>query len=278
MYSLKEEFEKMRPFLSNYSRCTEEEVEFHEKRLNYRLPEPLRNFYLNASGIGVLRPLELLHWDGDYLCYFSDGDSGDVAICRTDDPSILYYFEEELDEDDDIEYYDVEDKMEKCEKSGDREGYQQALQEYYKFWDTHSTKKKQTKMEEYWGMICSRLDSGCLFNVLYSLNEDKEWWVREECRKGNTDALNQYYFYLDYSQEGQEKLKKMFVPITEIETEDGSKMAYVHPTEEVLLFWDLQGSGLSLISNKEISSDLIEDISNTTGIDFCTLKSYLPNK
>ena len=88
MFSIKSELNILRRFVdmeyNGSRRCySEKDISAAEKRLHYKLPLPIRELYLYMSDLLLdmyyLRPLELLHWQQDYLCLFYSPDRKSVV-------------------------------------------------------------------------------------------------------------------------------------------------------------------------------------------------------
>ena len=110
MFSIQSELNILRRFVdmeyNGSRRCySEKDISAAEKRLHYKLPPPIQELYLGAADIlldmDYLRPLELLHWQQDYLGFFSPPEADLVwGIGREDDPNALYAWEESIPEED----------------------------------------------------------------------------------------------------------------------------------------------------------------------------------
>ena len=109
MYSIEKELKILRQFVklehmdnAEGWRCySEDELSAAEKRLHTKLPPPIREIYLYMAdlliGSNDLRPLELLHWDKDYLAFFENPDADVIVGIKRDDPSNDIYEWEETD-------------------------------------------------------------------------------------------------------------------------------------------------------------------------------------
>ena len=101
--SIKNELESLRPFVdravsSCYPLYSEEEIREAEKRLGTSLPAPVRDLYRQMADLLterlLLTPLELLHWEGDFLGFYESPDDGAaLGIRRGEDPNQLYWWE-----------------------------------------------------------------------------------------------------------------------------------------------------------------------------------------
>ena len=104
MYSIEKELKILRQFVkpehmdtSEGWHCySEDEVSAAEERLHTKLPPPIREIYLYMAdlliGSNDLRPLELLHWDKDYLAFFENPDADVIAGIKdevTDDQIVI---------------------------------------------------------------------------------------------------------------------------------------------------------------------------------------------
>ena len=110
------------------------------KRLHYKLPLPIRELYLGAADIlldmDYLRPLELLHWQQDYLCFFSPPEADFVwGICRKDDPNALYAWEESIPEEDEDILCDLDEEFEEYDEENNMKGKKAVARKYSARWD-----------------------------------------------------------------------------------------------------------------------------------------------
>ena len=90
MYAIEKELKTLRQFISprhmeglkKWKCYSENEISAAEKRLHMKLPFPIRDIYRHMADLlitsGYLRPLELLHWEGNYLGFFLAPGEGDV--------------------------------------------------------------------------------------------------------------------------------------------------------------------------------------------------------
>ena len=136
MYSIEKELKILRQFVklehmdhSEGWRCySEDEVSAAEERLHTKLPPPIREIYLYMAdlliGSNDLRPLELLHWDKDYLAFFENPDADVIAGIKRDDTSSDIYAWEETDPKDIAWEYkdDFRTAYEERDKKGQEKG------------------------------------------------------------------------------------------------------------------------------------------------------------
>ena len=106
LYSIREELELIREFcwqpkLEAGKIYTEEEIDAVEKRLNFKLPQPLRELYLvlgdylcDKKDTWFCRPEEL-HWSGGYLLVEAmERTNRGVGIYRKDPYASVYEWSE----------------------------------------------------------------------------------------------------------------------------------------------------------------------------------------
>jgi len=280
MYSIKNELHILRQFVDmeydgSRSCYSEEDISVVEERLHYKLPLPIRELYLYMSDILLdlyfLRPLELLHWQQDYLCFFDPPEADTVCgICRKDDPNALYTWEELMPEEDEDTLLDLVDEFEACDEEGDFEGKNAAALKYSACWDDINSRYTQApprlkKLEHEFRHSCS-LDAYGLFLAIHSLfSYATELYCLKNlnCHLGNLPMLSQCD--LDYFDKLRENIEQEFTPVSEhLELIDvfPLPMAYVHKTENALLICEEGSSFLTLLSDKTVDPGFIEKIQN----------------
>ena len=144
MYSIKSELNILRRFVDmeydGNRRCySEKDISAAEERLHYKLPLPIRELYLYMSDILLdmydLRPLELLHWQQDYLCFFDPPEGNAVGICRKDDPNALYTWEEIMPDEDQDALCDLNEEFEEYDEENNMKGKNAIARKYSANWD-----------------------------------------------------------------------------------------------------------------------------------------------
>ncbi len=153
MYSIENELNILRRFVDmeydGSRRCySEEDIFAVEERLHYKLPLPIRELYLYMSDLLLdmyyLRPLELLHWQQDYLGFFDPPEADLVwGICRRDDPNALYAWEESIPEEDEDTLCDLDEEFEACDEEGDAEGKNAVALKYSTCWNKINSRYKE---------------------------------------------------------------------------------------------------------------------------------------
>ncbi len=132
MYAIEKELKILRQFISpklmddlkKWKCYSEEEILAAEKRLHVKLPVPIRDIYRHMADLlvtsGYLRPLELLHREGNYLGFFlSPGEDSVVGIQKGKTSGELYMWEENDPKGISWEYLD---NLETACEEGDGEG------------------------------------------------------------------------------------------------------------------------------------------------------------
>lgn len=278
MNSIKKELDILRRFVdmeySGNRRCyTEDDVSAAEERLQYRFPLPIRELYLGMSDLLLdlydLRPLELLHWQQDYLCFFDPPEAASVwGICRKDDPNALYAWEEFIPEEDEDTLCDLIEEFEACDEENDVKGKNAAARKYSACWDSINARYTRApsslkKLKHEFRYNCA-LDAYGLFLVVHALfSYATEFYCLKnlDCYLGDLPAPSEcgpgYFEVL------RETIEREFVPLSEhLELIDlfPLPMAYVHKTENALLICEEDAGFLTLLSDKTASPDFIEKI------------------
>lgn len=277
MYSIKNELHILRRFVDmeydGSRRCySEEDISVVEKRLHYKLPLPIRELYLYMSDILQdmydLCPLELLHWQQDYLCFFDPPEGNPVGICRKDDPNTLYSWEELMPNEDQATLYDLIEEFETCDEEGDAEGKNAVALKYSACWDNINSRYTEApphlKKLEYEFRCYRSLDAYGLFLVIHSLfSYATELYCLKNlnCHLGDLPTPSERE--PGYFEKLRENIEREFNPISEhLELIDifPLPMAYVHKTENALLICEEEAGFLTLLSDKTVSPDFIEKI------------------
>ena len=136
MYAIEKELKILRQFISpkymdglkKWKCYSEDEILATEKRLHVKLPVPIRDIYRHMADLlvtsGYLRPLELLHCEGNYLGFFLSPGEGDIiGIQKRKTSGDLYTWEENDPKEMAWEY---EDELETACEAGDEDGKRKA--------------------------------------------------------------------------------------------------------------------------------------------------------
>ena len=285
MYSIKSELNILRRFVDmeyDGSRfCySEKDISAAEKRLHYKLPLPIRELYLYMSDILLdmydLRPLELLHWQQDYLCFFDPPEGNAVGICRKDDPNALYTWEEMIPDENQSTIYDLIEEFEVCDEEGDTEGKNAVALKHSVCWDNINSRYTKApphlkKLEYEFRCYCS-LDAYGLFLVIHSL---LSYAIELHCLKNLNCHLGDLPVSSkrepDYFEKLRESIEQEFTPVSEhLELIDilPLPMAYVHKTTNALLICDEEADFLTLLSDRTVAPGFIEKIQHCLALSF----------
>ncbi len=280
MYSIKSELNILRRFVDmeydGSRRCySEKDISAAEKRLHYKLPLPIRELYLGAADIlldmDYLRPLELLHWQQDYLCFFSPSEADFVwGICRKDDPNALYAWEESIPEEDEDTLCDLAEEFEEYDEENNMKGKKAVARKYSAYWDKINSRYTKApphlkKLEHEFRHNCS-LDAYGLFLVIHSLfSYATELYCLKNlnCHLGDLPTPSECEPI--YFEKLRKNIEQEFTPISEhLELIDifPLPMAYVHKTANALLICNEEADFLTLLSDKTVGPDFIEKIQN----------------
>lgn len=132
MYAIEKELKILRQFinpkhmdgLKKWKCYSEDEISAAEKRLHGKLPVPIRDIYLHMADLlitsGYLRPLELLHWEGNYLGLFLAPGEGDMIGIKKGKTSGDLYMWEENDPEEIV--WEYEDQLVTAYEEGDEDG------------------------------------------------------------------------------------------------------------------------------------------------------------
>lgn len=284
MYSIKEELAFLRAFVHEEycgdRHCySEKEIRAAEKRLHYKLPAPVRDIYLGMADLlmemELLRPLELLHWQQDYLAFFDSPEAPISGICRQDTSNALYEWAEDDPENMACDY---EEEFEECEQDGDKAGKRSVAIRYAAYWDDINArylepplaiKKRQGQFRYQYA-----LDAYSLFLVLDAIQrcatdifpdeENRCFWASsyppERC-----ESIHGYYDDL------RQKIEGEFVPLSShkalIDAED-ALLAYKHLDTNALLICEMWSGTVVLLSAEEELTNLAEDMTKRLGLPF----------
>ena len=280
MFSIQSELNILRRFVdmeyNGSRRCySEKDISAAEKRLHYKLPLPIRELYLYMSDLLLdmyyLRPLELLHWQQDYLCLFYSPESDLVwGICRKDDPNTLYAWEESIPEEDENTLWDLDEEFEEYDEENNTRGKKAVARKYSAYWDKINSRCTKApphlkKLEHEFRYNCS-LDACGLFLVIHSLfSYATELYCLKNlnCHLGDLPAPSECE--PAYFEKLRESIEREFTPISEhLELIDifPLPMAYIHKTADALLICDEEADFLTLLSDKTAGPDFIENMQN----------------
>lgn len=279
MYSIKSELNILRRFVDmeydGNRRCySEKDISAAEERLHYKLPLPIRELYLYMSDILLdmydLRPLELLHWQQDYLCFFDPPEGNAVGICRKDDPNALYTWEEIMPDEDQDALCDLNEEFEEYDEENNMKGKKAIARKYSAYWDKINSRYTKApphlkKLEHKFRHNCS-LDAHGLFLVIHSLfSYATELYCLKNlnCHLGDLPTPSECES--TYFEKLRKNIEQEFTPISEhLELIDifPLPMAYVHKTANALLICNEETDFLTLLSDKTVSPDFIEKIQN----------------
>lgn len=284
VYSIKEELAFLRAFVREEycgdRHCySEKDVIAAEKRLHYKLPAPIREIYLEMADLlmemELLRPLELLHWQQDYLAFFDSPEAPISGICRQDTPNALYEWAEDDPENMACDY---EEEFEECDQDGDKAGKRSVAIRYAAYWDDInarylepplSIKKRQGKFRYQYA-----LDGYCLFLVLDAIQAcATDIFPDEEgrCFWASSDLPEQCEPSVDYYANLRQKIEGEFVPLSAqqalLEAEDAF-LAYKHLETNTLLICEMWTGMLVLLSAEESLADWIDALQTKLSLTF----------
>lgn len=286
MYSIKSELNILRRFVDmeydGSRHCySEKDISAAEKRLHYKLPLSIRELYLGAADIlldmDYLRPLELLHWQQDYLCFFNPPEADFVwGICRKDDPNALYAWEELIPEEAEDTLCDLDEEFEEYDEENNMKGKKAVARKYSACWDKINSRYTEApphlkKLEHKFRHNCS-LDAYGLFLVIHSLfSYATELYCLKNlnCHLGDLPTPSECEPI--YFEKLRKNIEQEFTPISEhLELIDifPLPMAYIHKTANALLICDEEAGFLTLLSDKTVSPGFIEKIQNCLALPF----------
>lgn len=293
--SIKSELEVIRPFVDRvFSGCyplySEEEIREAEKRLGMALPDPVRELYRRIADLLMedlsLTPLELLHWEGDFLGFYESPDDGvALGIRRGENPNQLYRWELADPEEESYDYWDEFSDL--CEE-GDRKGRKKLAKRCHTYWKKINARYPELpsspaqKLEHKARYSCT-LDAYGLFLALHTLYGACEDFQREHPDEpllwsGETD------FHSQAAEDNRprripdecfhqlhDRITQVFSPLSPrllaLET-PGLQMAYLHREQRALLLaWD-EDSFLNLLTLDPPAPGLLEEIQTATGVTF----------
>lgn len=289
MYAIEKELKILRQFISpklmddlkKWNCYSEEEILAAEKQLHVKLPVPIRDIYRHMADLlvtsGYLRPLELLHWEGNYLGFFlSPGEDSVVGIQKGKTSGELYMWEENDPKGISWEYLD---NLETACEEGDEEGKRKAVAAYQKYW------KRRNIPFIYALLNVHKQDQGPWFNqhlegygLFLAIHSIQEWegmaWHEHT---GETTCLFSDFFPARFSKEYfqniAERIQDDFKPLSDhpelMDLDDFPlRMAYVHKDLEALLILGLEPVCFMLLTKGVAERALLEKAQEQTGLAF----------
>lgn len=284
MYSIEKELKILRQFVkpehidnSADWRCySEDELSAAEERLHIKLPPPIREVYLYMANLMLpfyLRPLELVHWEKDYLGFFLDADNGIVnGIKRGDLSDGIYEWEETDPEDIAWEY---EEDFETAYSEHDEASLREIVKKYQEYWDKLNTNQeygpKQIRKMENGPRFNHTIDGFSLFLVIHALCE-----VAEMERTSTPNGPAGYFsagfegHTPEYFQALDRRIREDFIPLSDrselLALDIPMQMAYVHKGQNALL---IQSDILLVLLTKSVpESEFIERVQELTALTF----------
>ena len=252
LYSIREELELIREFCWRPSRgrqrskiYTEEEIDAVEQRLNYKLPQPLRELYLVLGDYACekkdtyfCRPEEL-HWSGGYLLVEAmERNNRGVGIYRKDPYASVYEWRRS-----EVNIYGEE--QEKKPKS-------EVI--------------RNSARNQYFSKACFYWDIFIIHHVLDKVRRD--WWELHQSRM--TEELSPFYIgcplpkKLDELRKVRQRMEEWLVPISSkaeitapqeywLITKEPVPYSIAEQVEEKtgMLFWSWNGQGRKRMEEKE---------------------------
>lgn len=284
MYSIEKELKILRQFVkpehmdnSEGWRCySEDELTVAEERLRAKLPPPIREIYLYMADLLIssnyLRPLELVHWDKDYLAFFENPNADKIVGIKRDDPSDnLYEWEETDPEDTAWEYADdfISDYGEDMEEA------QEAADRFQEYWEELNADPEHEPLQIAKLVNEPRynhtLDGYTLFLTVYALVE-----LEETAKNCNPNGPAGYFsagfegHTPEYFQALDRRIREDFIPLSDrselLALDIPMQMAYVHKDRNALL---IQSDILLVLLTKSVPDpEFIEKIQELTALTF----------
>ena len=289
MYAIEKELKTLRQFINPKHRedlkkwkCySEDEILAAEKRLHMKLPLPVRDIYLHMADLlvtgGYLRPLELLHWEGNYLGFFLAPGEGDIiGIKKGTSSGDLYAWEEHDPKDTAWEY---EDELVTAYEEGDEDGKRKAAAAYQKYWKKLNIPLLHAPLNihklEYEPRFNHVLDAYGLFLVIHAIREWEEMTWSEHAND-LTCLLSDFFparFSVEYFQKIADRIKDDFKPLSDHPELTGLgdfplQMAYVHKDQEALLILGQEPVCFMLLTKAAAGDDLLKKVQEQTGLAF----------
>lgn len=267
LYSIREELELIKEFcwqpkLAAGKIYTEEEIDAVEQRLNYKLPQPLRELYLVLGDYACekkdtyfCRPEEL-HWSGGYLLVeaMERTDRG-VGIYRKDPYASVYEWRRS-----EVNIYGEE--QEKKPKS-------EVI--------------RNSARDQYFSKACFYWDIFIIHHVLDKVMRD--WWELHQSRM--TEELSPFYIgcplpkKLDELRKVRQRMEEWLVPISSkaellrvdifgknVGPEDYVVYAYTDPEKKLMVLSFSAQQKYGLITKEPVPYSFAEWVEEKTGMLF----------
>ena len=267
LYSIREELELIKEFcwqpkLAAGKIYTEEEIDAVEQRLNYKLPQPLRELYLVLGDYACekkdtyfCRPEEL-HWSGGYLLVDAmERTNRGVGIYRKDPYASVYSWERNG-----VNIYgEVQDEKPKSEVI------------------------RKSARDQYFSKQCFYWDIVIIQHVLDKVMRD--WWELHQTRM--TEELSPFYIgcslprKLDELRKVRQRMEEWLVPISSkaelLRVEMSGKnagpenyvvYAYTNPEKTLLVLSFSAQQKYGLITKEPVPYSFAERVEEKTGMLF----------
>lgn len=267
LYSIREELELIKEFcwqpkLAAGKIYTEEEIDAVEQRLNYKLPQPLRELYLVLGDYACekkdtyfCRPEEL-HWSGGYLLVEAmERTNRGVGIYRKDPYASVYSWERNG-----VNIYgEVQDEKPKSEVI------------------------RKSARDQYFSKQCFYWDIVIIQHVLDKVMRD--WWELHQTRM--TEELSPFYIgcslprKLDELRKVRQRMEEWLVPISSkaelLRVEMSGKnagpenyvvYAYTNPEKTLLVLSFSAQQKYGLITKEPVPYSFAERVEEKTGMLF----------
>ena len=267
LYSIREELELIREFcwqpkLEAGKIYTEEEIDAVEKRLNFKLPQPLRELYLvlgdylcDKKDTWFCRPEEL-HWSGGYLLVEAmERTNRGVGIYRKDPYASVYEWRRS-----EVNIYGEE--QEKKPKS-------EVI--------------RNSARNQYFSKACFYWDIFIIHHVLDKVMRD--WWELHQSRM--TEELSPFYIgcslprKLDELRKVRQRMEEWLVPISSkaelLRVEMSGKnagpenyvvYAYTNPEKTLLVLSFSAQEKYGMITREPVPYSFAEQVEEKTGMLF----------
>lgn len=267
LYSIREELELIREFcwqpkLEGGKIYTEEEIDAVEQRLNYKLPQPLRELYLVLGDYACekkdtyfCRPEEL-HWSGGYLLVEAmERTNRGLGIYRKDPYASVYEWRRS-----EVNIYGEE--QEKKPKS-------EVI--------------RNSARNQYFSKACFYWDIFIIHHVLDKVMRD--WWELHQSRM--TEELSPFYIgcslprKLDELRKVRQRMEEWLVPISSkaellrVEMsgknagpEDYVVYAYTNPEKTLLILSFSAQEKYGMITREPVPYSIAEQVEEKTGMLF----------
>lgn len=313
-YSIRTELQTLNPFVRRdkigaMKPYTIEEIQMVEHRLNFQLPEPIRDLYLVMGDYMCLqdefyfRSLELLRWDGDYLLLVHGmSDNTGFGLYRNDAAATVYEWvcndaiTEAEEEHGEPSYYTLEGDFELCRHKGDDIGKQEAAKKFFDFWSAKANRTEvvkrsihqntHAKFTYFWDAFIMRF-------VIKRLIDDAA--ILDEARM--TDELDQLYFSNDIPKqlvalnEVRKRITFPFVPISShlelildmdvksFEEDFYHILAFVNKDDDCILVMHPDSQRCYLLMTKQlVPYSFAQKVEQQTGLLFCSRNGHGKDK